>query len=129
MEEAEQDELLSRRMHRIIKHLFLDPDYIPTESGMHLATVTTMLGWNRSLGHMEDMEYQQEKLTAYWPDHKKYLVDFKRDDFNSLVDLVSELKEEFFPDDRRLIVSAGFVGGKLTVEHTLQPEQSPNNLN
>lgn len=111
---------LSDRMITIIKKMFKDENYIPTEAAFHLAVITTMLGWNRTLGHKDDPSLYADQLNQDWPEYRKYLNDFKKGDFHSLIQPAEQLKKELYPLDLRLIAAAGYVDGKLRAEYAIE---------
>jgi len=106
------------KMSGIMKELammcFRDTRALPSSEAVHTALLLANVAWNRALG--QDIPDYENVLMEFTRSNPKLWSELRPGNTESLIEMMSQAKEERYPNDRRVVVICGMREGNVRVE-------------
>ena len=109
-----------KKMSDIFKEMAMtvlkNPNSIPSSEAAHAALLLSHVAWNRSIGEGFNHKDCEQLLRQFEKAQPNFWKELKSRNWESLVDDLISFKEQYYHDDKRIVVVCGMRDHKIRVE-------------
>ena len=107
---------LSAKLLDLAKTLLRFPDSVPSSEAAHAALLFVHVAWNKSLGNLDALTQYRTSFSEFEDSNPALWNEFKDTDHDSIIQSLVLLKQQRYPQDKRVIVVCGMRPGRIHVE-------------
>jgi len=109
-----------QKLSAIVKEMAVrvlkSPNSVPSCEGAHAALLFVNVAWNKSLGNTDAYKNYRKVLDELEGSNPALWNEFKTSDHKEILADLTRYKEEYYPDDSRIIVVCGMRADNVHVE-------------